>query len=84
MFKNILFSISTPQNVYLDKNMSILGGLEAEILTRMWSWSAIFKMATTGVNKMFFLLATKSFFCYQWPSRYTYQHRYSECLWIRS
>ena len=27
--------ISTPENVYLDKNISILGGLEAEILTRV-------------------------------------------------
>ena len=34
MFKNTLFIISTPENVYLDKNISILGGLEAEIFTR--------------------------------------------------
>ena len=34
MFKNTLFFISTPENVYLDKSISILGGLEAEILTR--------------------------------------------------
>ena len=31
MFKNTLFFISTPENVYLDKSISILGGLEAEI-----------------------------------------------------
>ena len=30
-----LFFISTPENVYLGKNISILGGLEAEILTRV-------------------------------------------------
>ena len=54
MFKNTLFIISTPENVYLDKNISILGGLKAEIFTRMWTWSAIFKMATTGVSKMYF------------------------------
>ena len=35
MFTNTLFSISTPENVYLDKNISILGGLEAEISTRV-------------------------------------------------
>ena len=35
VFKNILFIISTPENVYLDENISILGGLEAEILTRV-------------------------------------------------
>ena len=35
MFKNTLFLTSTPENVYLDKSISILGGLEAEILTRV-------------------------------------------------
>ena len=35
MFTNTLFFISTPENVYLAKNISILGGLEAEILTRV-------------------------------------------------
>ena len=35
MFKNTLFIISTPENVYLDKNILISGGLEAEILTRV-------------------------------------------------
>ena len=35
MFKNTLFLISTPENVYLDKSISLLGGLEAEILTRV-------------------------------------------------
>ena len=35
VFTNTLFFISTPENVYLDKNISILGGLEAEILTRV-------------------------------------------------
>ena len=30
MFKNTLFFISTPENVYLDKSISILGGIEAE------------------------------------------------------
>ena len=29
VFKNILFTISTPENVYLDTNISILGGLDA-------------------------------------------------------
>ena len=31
MFTNTSFFIITPENVYLDKNISILGGLEAEI-----------------------------------------------------
>ena len=53
VFINTLFIVSTPENVYLDKNILILGGLEAEILTRIQIWSAIFKMATTGVNKKF-------------------------------
>ena len=35
LFKNTLFFISTPENVYLDKSILILGGLEAEILTRV-------------------------------------------------
>ena len=35
VFKNTLFIISTPDNVYLDTNISILGGLEAKILTRV-------------------------------------------------
>ena len=35
VFKNTLSFISTPENVYLDKRISILGGLEAEILTRV-------------------------------------------------
>ena len=35
MFTSTLFFISTHENVYLDKNISILGGLEAEILTRV-------------------------------------------------
>ena len=34
-FKILFFCISTPENVYLDKSISILGGLEAEILTRV-------------------------------------------------
>ena len=36
MCLQILYSLSvgpSPENVYLDKNISILGGLEAEILT---------------------------------------------------
>ena len=43
VFENTLISISrpTPGNVYLDKNISILGGLEAEKLTRTQIWSAI-------------------------------------------
>ena len=41
MFTNTLFIISNPENVYLDKNISILGGLKAEILTRIQIWSAI-------------------------------------------
>ena len=36
MFKNTLFIVSTPENVYLDENIFILGGLE-EILTRVVS-----------------------------------------------
>ena len=35
MFANTLFIISTPENVYLDQNFSILGGLEADILTHV-------------------------------------------------
>ena len=35
VFKNTLFVISTLENVYLDKSISILGGLEAKILTRV-------------------------------------------------
>ena len=39
--KKILYLLSgTPDNVYLDKYISFLGGLEAEILTRMSTWSA--------------------------------------------
>ena len=41
VFTNILFIISTPENVYLNKNISILGGLEAEILTRIQIWSDV-------------------------------------------
>ena len=33
MFTNTLFISSTPENLYLDLNIPILGGLEAEILT---------------------------------------------------
>ena len=40
--KILFFSIITPENVYLDKkNISIWGGLEAEILIRTQIWSAI-------------------------------------------
>ena len=39
--KILFFSISTPENVYLDKIISISGGLEAEILIRTQIWSAI-------------------------------------------
>ena len=35
VFKNTLFFISTPGNVYLDKSISLLGGLEADILTHV-------------------------------------------------
>ena len=35
MFKTAFFFFSNPENVYLDKSISILGGLEAEILTRV-------------------------------------------------
>ena len=35
MFKNTLSFISTPANIYLDKSISLLGGLEAEILTHV-------------------------------------------------
>ena len=41
MLTNTLFIISTSGNVYLDKNISILCGLEAEILTRIQIVSAI-------------------------------------------
>ena len=41
VFKNTFSSISTPENVYLDKKKSIWGGLEAEILIRTQIWSAI-------------------------------------------
>ena len=41
MYKNTLFLISTPKNVYLVLNISILSGLEAEILTLIYIWSAI-------------------------------------------
>ena len=33
--------MSTPENVYLNKNTSILGGLDAEILIRTQIWSVI-------------------------------------------
>ena len=33
MLKNTLFIISNPENVYLDTNILILGGLEDEIVT---------------------------------------------------
>ena len=35
VFKNTLSFISTPENIYLDKSILILGGLEAEILTHI-------------------------------------------------
>ena len=41
VFTNTLFIISTPENVYLDKNMSILGRLEAELLAGTQIRSAI-------------------------------------------
>ena len=71
MFKNTLFFISTPENVYLDKSISILGGLEAEILTRV----------VCGLCRPFL---KNILYCYKWPSKYTCTHRYSEYLWIRS
>ena len=41
VFTNTLFINSTPENVYLDKNMSILGRLEAEVLAGTQIKSAI-------------------------------------------
>ena len=41
MYKNTLSIISTPKNVYLDKNILILSGLGAEILTFIYILSAI-------------------------------------------
>ena len=43
VFENTLISVSRPNpgNLYLDKNISILGGLEAEMLTRTQIWPAI-------------------------------------------
>ena len=41
MFTNTLFIISTPENVYLDKNISNLGGLAAEKLTGIQIWPTV-------------------------------------------
>ena len=35
VFTNTYFIISTSENVYLDTNITMLGGLEVEILTRV-------------------------------------------------
>ena len=41
MYKNTLFIISTPKNVYLEKNILILSGLGAEISTLIYILAAI-------------------------------------------
>ena len=56
--KNTFF-ISAPENVYSDTNMPILRGLEAVILTRMYTCRfgrPVCTMTTTGVSKIFLLL----------------------------
>ena len=61
MFKKTFFSISAPENVYLDKSISILGGLEAEILTRVvcglcrpfFKWSTLESVFFFGRLKIF-------------------------------
>ena len=45
-------------------------------ICRMWTLSAIFKIATTGVSEKKFG-RLKIVFCYKWPSKYTFRHRYS-------
>ena len=55
MFKNTLFFISTPENVYLDKKYFDFRWITSwDIDTRrMWTLPAIFEMATTGVSIFF-------------------------------
>ena len=72
VFENTLISISrpTPENVYLDKNILILGGLEAEICWHVLRFGRpFFKMA--GVSRMFVFLLDwyvyKYFIHYQYP-----------------
>ena len=84
MFKNTLFFISTPENVYLDKNILILGGLQAEILTRVVCGLCRLFLKWPPLASVFFLSVTNILFRYKWPSKYTCEHRYSEYLWIRS
>ena len=76
VFKNTSFFISTPENVYLDKNMSMLGRLEAAILTRVLKWPPLESICFWSLKNILF--------CYKWPSKYTFRHRYSDYLWIRS
>ena len=60
VFKNTLFIISTPENIYSDKNISILGGLEAEILTRVVC--ELCRPFLNGVSKFSFW--SLKFFCF--------------------
>ena len=72
MFKNTLFIISTPENVYLDKNILILGGLEAEILTRVvcglcqpfLKWPLLESVKKNLVATIFFVLSQVAFKIY--------------------
>ena len=80
VFKNTLFFISTPENVYLDKSISILGGLEAEILTRVVCGLCRPFFKWPPLESVFFWSLTNILFCYRWPSKYTYEDRYSEYL----
>ena len=84
MFKNTLFFISTPENVYLDKNISILGGLEAEILTRDVCGLYRPLLKWPPLKSIVFWSPKNILLCYKRPSKYTFRHRYSEYLWIRS
>ena len=84
MFTNTLFFISTPENVYLDKNISILGGLEAEILTRVVCGLCQPFLNWPPLKSNIFLSFKNVLFCYKWSSKYIFRHRYSEYLWTRS
>ena len=71
VFINTLFIISTPENIYLHKNIFILGGLEAEMLTRIQIWSAILYNGHHWNRQMFVVLLDycvyKYFIHHQYP-----------------
>ena len=61
MLKNTLFFISAPEKLYLDKSISILGGLKAEILTRVVCGLCRPFLKWPPLESVFFLVAQKYF-----------------------